>query len=359
MMASSRVLVTGATGYIATHVVQQLQQQGYAVRGTVRSKANEKKVKPLFELCPTAKHPLELVEADLTKDDGWVEAIDGCTYVMHIASPFPSTEPRDEQEVIGPAVEGTMRVLRACKQAQGVKRVVLTSSAASIAGAFNVKAEGKVYTEDDWTDLKTCPMAYAKSKTLAEKAAWDFMNEWTDANKFDLAIINPTYVMGPVLCGSVTTSMEVIKRMLEKAMPLLPRLNFDIVDVRDVAASHLAAMTVPEAGTNRHIISGHCAWMYELAAILDDEFKAQGYSIPTSNAPYPLLWLFSKFDKTVQLIMPSVGNVTEFDNHRMKNILGVVPRSMKTTVIDMAYSMIENGSVKKTSKYQGPASVVA
>ena len=349
---SSRVLVTGASGYIATHVVQQLLQQGYMVRGTVRSKSNEKKVKPLMNLYPEAKHPLELVEADLMKADGWAEAVADCKYVLHIASPFPNAEPRDENEVIKPAVDGTLQVLKAVKEAGCVKRVVLTSSVAAVSGGF--QGGENVFTEEDWTDEKTVKEAYVKSKTLAEKAAWDFVKELPEDNKFELVTINPSYVMGPVLCGSFTTSMEVVKRLLDRDMPMLPRINFAIVDVRDVAACHLAAITVPEANGKRHIANAASLWFQDMAVILDKEFRSQGYNVPTSNCPYPLLWMIARFDKTLRMILPSVGHITKIDNGRMQNVLGVKPRPVEQTLVDMAYSMIENGTAKKTPQYSGP-----
>ena len=166
------ILVTGASGYIATHVVQQLQQQGYRVRGTVRSLQNATKVAPLRELCPGSKYPIELVEADLMKPDSWPLAVKDCHYVMHVASPFPADNPRHEDDLIKPAVDGTLNVLRACQDAGTVKRVVLTSSVASVARTDT--ASKAVKTEADWTDTNNMKCAYAKSKTLAEKAAWDY-----------------------------------------------------------------------------------------------------------------------------------------------------------------------------------------
>lgn len=232
-----------------------------------------------------------------------------------------------------------------------MKRVILTSSVAAISGGF--EGGEKAFTEEDWTNVETCKMAYIKSKTLAEKAAWDFLKELPEEEKFELVTINPTYVMGPVLCGAFTTSMEVVKRLMCREMPMVPKINFAIVDVRDVAASHIAAMTIPEANGKRHITdSGRNLWFSELAGILDKEFRPQGYKVPTSVAPYPLLWVIARFDKTIRLILPSVGKVTSVENGRMKTVLGVEPRPIEDTVIDMAYSMIENGTVPKTKEYK-------
>ncbi|KAL8593570.1 hypothetical protein ACOMHN_024273 [Nucella lapillus] len=387
---SSLVLVTGASGYIATHVIKQLQDAGYKVRGTVRSLSDEAKVKHLNDLCPEAAFKLELVEADLTKPESWEAAVKGVTYVIHVASPFPTNQPKDENEVIQPAVEGTQSVLKACVAAKTIKRVVLTSSCVAV--NWSNTASDKVHTEEDWSDtesldayaksktlaekaawdfIKELPGwgerhywsdtesldAYAKSKTLAEKAAWDFIKELPDEDKIELAVINPAYVMGPVLHGSQCTSMEVIKRLMERSMPACPKLNFAIVDVRDVAMAHVKAMTLPEAAGHRHLILNTNMWMKEIAQLLAKEFKPQGYSVPTMNCPYFALWMSALFDKTIKMILPQVNKVHRFDNKRMKEVLGIEPMEVKETVIEMAYSLIENGFIKKTKKYRGPGGI--
>ena len=350
------MLVTGASGYIATHIVQQLQKAGYKVRGTVRYLKNEEKLKPLQELCPDAKYPLELVEADLTKSEGWVEAVTGCKYVMHVASPFPAENPANEDEIIKPAVDGTLYVMKACQEAKCVKRVVLTSSVVAVCNGFEVGGE-KEYTENDWTDHKRQGLtAYTKSKTLAEKAAWDFVEGLEEEEKFELVVMNPAFVMGPVLCGSFTTSMEVPKRLLEKQIPMLAHVNFGLVDVRDVAAAHIAGMTVPEAVGKRHILCAGNMWIKEMAECLVKEFQPQGYNIPTKVAPYAILWLMARIDKTVRVVLPTVGKVTKLNNQRMVSVLGVTPRPMEDTLIEMCYSMIEGGKIKKTSRYKGATS---
>ena len=213
MAEGTRVLVTGASGFIATHIVQQLQQQSYQVRGTVRSKSNEEKVKPLHTLCPDAMYPLELVEADLTKAEDWIDAVKDCTFVMHVATSVPEYEPSDPQDVIRPAVEGTLNVLRACKEAGCVKKLVLTSSIAAVVGNDASKA-GTPYNENDWSDVEACTMAYYRSKTLAEKAAWNFVAELPQEDKFEIVAINPSFVMGPVLCGSFRLSMKGISLLM-------------------------------------------------------------------------------------------------------------------------------------------------
>lgn len=348
------VLVTGATGYIASHVIKQLQEAGHMVRGTVRSLSDEAKIKHLQDLCPEATYKLELVEADLTKPESWEAAVKGVAYVIHVASPFPNSQPKDENEVIQPAVEGTQNILKACVAAKTVKRVVLTSSCVAV--NWSNQSSDKVHTEEDWSDVETLD-AYAKSKTLAEKAAWDFIKELPDEDKIELAVINPAYVMGPVLHGSQCTSMEVLKRLLERSLPAVPKLNFALVDVRDVAAAHIKAMTLPEAAGNRHLIVNTNMWMKEMAQILAKEFKPQGYGVPTVNCPYFALYLSSVFDKTIKMILPQINKVHKFDNKRMKEVLGIEPRDAKETLIDMAYSLIESGFIKRTKKYRGPGGI--
>ena len=192
MSQDNLVLVTGASGYVACHVVQQLQRAGYRVRGTVRSLKNDKKCQPIRELCPDAKHPVEFVEADLLQPETWPAAVAGCSYVIHTASPFPFMPPKNPDDVIKPAVDGTLNVLRAVKGAGCAKRVVLTSSNAAVCG--DVAREGKTYDETDWTDVNEWTSAYAKSKTLAEKAAWEFVDALSGDDRLELAVMNPTSV---------------------------------------------------------------------------------------------------------------------------------------------------------------------
>ena len=349
--AAALILVTGATGYLATHILQQLLVAGHHVRATVRDLHCSEKMESLRKLCPNSKYPLSIIEAELLTPALWLPAIQGCTYVIHTASPFPPKDPKNEDEIIKPAVDGTLNVLQACRDSKSVKRVVLTSSIAAISGGFENGKE-KAYTEEDWPNADDLS-PYAKSKLLAEKAAWQFVNDLPANEKFELCVMNPVMIGGPVLCSGFATSLEFPKRLLERQMPLVPALNLPYVDVRDVAAAHIVALTATDVAGHRHILHGHNIWVSEMANMLSKEFQSQGYNVPTGTAPYWILWLNSLIDSTITLILKSIGQVTLVDNTRMRTVLGIQPRDIRTTIMDMSYSMIDNGMIKKTAKYRG------
>jgi len=340
-----KVLVTGASGFIGSHIIQLLLERGYHVRGTVRNLNNEKKIAPLKQLHVNADKNLQLVEADLLNADSWNNAVQGCTYVMHVASPFPSVEPDDPNELIKPAVDGTMNVIRACHEAGCVKRVVLTSSGAAIAG------EGSEEPKDEshWTTMEDNVSTYLKSKTLAEMAAWDFVKEHPS---LELSSINPGFVLGPLLHDSDCTSAEVIVRMLTLQMPMVPDLWQTITDVRDVAEAHLKAMLIPEANGQRFAIGDRLMSFVDIARIVQTEFGPLGYWVSARPAPYFATWIYSFFDKGAALALNVWGRKFNIDNKKMRTVLGIEPPiDANKSVIDMAYSVIEKGLVKKTTKY--------
>lgn len=346
------------SGYIGAHVAKQLLEAGHKVRGTVRSLENEAKVAPLKNLAPNSKFPLELVAADLTKDDGWDKAVEGCSGVMHVASPFPdvTTKNISEEELLGPAKEGTLRVLRAVAATKGaVKRVVLTSSFAAVFGEANPEPSKK-YNEEDWTDTESTTIdSYTKSKVVAEKAAWDYLKELPDDEKFELAVINPTLVMGPPLMEShkASTSVSIMNSIVNKTYPALPRVQFPICDVRDVAKAHVKAMTLPEASNNRHIIVTDCYWFRDIAVSVAKEFRPQGYSISTSQMPYVLCWVAGLFNKAMRNnILPRIGKILSVENKRMVEVLGVEPTAIDCTFHDMVYAMVDLGIAKRAKKYK-------
>ena len=298
-------LVTGASGYIASHVVQQLLLRGdVRVRGTVRDLKSQKAEK-LSKFVPDAKYPLELVEAQLLNADSWIEAVKGCCQVYHIASPVQLT-PRDENEVIAPAVEGTLNVLKACAEAGTVKRVVLTSSIAAVSNNLNGDT-GRTYTEEDWSIEERCG-PYEKSKLRAEKAAWEFVNKLDDEKKFELVVINPAVVFGPyAFPGDSYTVNIVIRDILSGKYPALPHVNLPSVDVRDVARAHLAAMEKPEAAGKRFILYNKSIWVRDVAELISAEFAPMGYKIPLRNFPKFLMWALKWFDAETKMMYQWAG----------------------------------------------------
>jgi nucleoside-diphosphate-sugar epimerase len=340
MTNGSTVLVTGASGFIGMHCILQLLEQGYQVRGTVRSAAKGEHLRQILQPHSQHTHNLAFAEADLLQDSGWAEAMAGCDFVLHVASPLPLAEPKDENELIRPAVEGTLRVLRAAHQA-GVQRVVQTSSVAAIVHGHPQK---KVFAESDWSNLENPVAAYPKSKTMAEKVAWDFVNQ-PEVN-LELATINPSYVLGPVLDAQKTSaSAEVILTILRRQYPGMPRLNFAVVDVRDVAAAHLAAMTIPEAAGKRFVCSSENIWMGEMAQAISAKFGPQGYKINTRRLPDFLLRVVALFDAKVALVVDNLGEVTQLSNKQIIEVLNWEPRSAEEAVIAMAQSFIDLNAV--------------
>ncbi|XP_072034989.1 uncharacterized protein [Amphiura filiformis] len=345
-----RVLVTGATGYVAGHIIQQLQQAGYKVRGSVRSLSDENKIKHIKQLCPDAAHEVELVEADLQNADSWKSAVADCKYVVHSASPFPFLIPKKAEVVVNPAVEGVRNVLQAAVDSKTVKRVVMTSAGLAVCGSL----DNGEFSEKDWPENMDSLDPYPRSKALAEKAAWDFVKELKDEDKIELAVINPTGVVGPVLNSTCGTSAEISKRLLERNPAMVIKVNLPMIDVRDVAEAHVKALTLPEAAGNRHLLCAGNMWWAEMADILSKEFKPQGYNVPSMMAPKFGLKLYSYFNRDTKAALSNWNKVAKFDSTRMKDVLKIEPRDLKESIIEMAYSVIEAGFVKKSKKYRGP-----
>jgi len=335
---SERVLVTGATGFVAGHCIRELLDHGYAVRGTVRDLTATGTA--LDELA--RRGPLELVEANLESDRGWHAAVSGCTYVLHVASPFPAPAhvPDNEDELIRPAVQGTLRVLRACAD-HGVKRVVLTSSIAAITAGYD-RADHTTRTEDDWSLVDSSP-AYQKSKTLAERAAWDYVRGLPDNRRFELVALNPGNVLGPLQRPSVRTSVESVRVLLARAVPGSPHIGFANVDVRDLATAHRLAMETPEAAGNRYICAGEHLWMRDIARILADEFNPRGFRVPTGSVPHWLLWTLARFNKTMRMALYMAGRRELVSADKARRELGWTMRPARETIIDTANSLIQHG----------------
>ena len=308
-----------------------------------------------MELVPDAKYPLRLVSADLTKPKSWAKAINRCTYVYHVASPFLFNI-TDEAAIIRTAVEGTTNVLLACADAGTVKRVVVTSSIAAVSCGLTGNPEKPadyVYTEKDWSPEAFCG-AYEKSKLKAEQAAWDFVKELDESKRFELAVVNPAYVQGPLLSASSGEgSKELCDRLLNNKMPALPDTSFNVVDVRDVAAAHIAAMEKSEAAGNRYILANKLLHIRELAQIIGNEFRPQGYKVPSKNMPKPLVWVGKLFVPSLRGIYASLGKRIQYSNERMVNDLGIQPRPAEESIFDLCYSLVELGLAKKTPGYLG------
>ena len=312
-------------------------------------------MKPLRELVPDAKYPLRLVEADLSKADSWAKPVNRCTYVFHVASPF-LLNVSDEAAIIRTAVEGTTNVLQACADAGTVKRVVVTSSVAAISCGLigdPEKPADYIYTEKDWSPEAACG-PYEKSKLKAEQAAWDFVKNLDESKRFELAVVNPAYVQGPLFSDSMGEgSKEVCERILGGKVPAIPDTSFTVIDVRDVAAAHIAAMEKSEAAGNRYILANKMLHMREFADIIRNEFGPQGYKIASKNMPKPLVWVGKLFIPTLKGVYRALGKTIQYNNEHMINDLGIKPRPVEESLIDLCYSLVEFGLVKKTPGYLG------
>jgi|SRR6185437_42558 len=332
-MSGTRVLVTGATGFIAGHCVAELLAHGYAVRGTVRDPTTAD-LAYLQALSRGAGGSLEIAEAHLEDDKGWDDAVDGCSYVWHVASPNPARVPDDENELIRPAVDGTLRVLNAAAKASSVRRVVLTSSTDAITHGSRQDSP-RDRTEADWSDPTACS-PYAKSKIYAERAAWEFASQ----HRLELATVNPGLVLGPLLRPGRTTSIEVVRQLLTHAIPATPRIGFAVTDVRDVATAHRLAMETPGAAGNRYICSAEHMWMRDIAEVLAAEFGPKGYRIPQRPLPYWLMWLIARFDPTVRLALTLVGVPQLVSSAKARRELGWTTRPVRDTIVDTANGLI-------------------
>jgi dihydroflavonol-4-reductase len=338
------VLVTGGSGFVATHCILKLLSDGYGVRTTVRTPSREGEVRAV--LASAGADPgdrLSFATADLLSDDGWAEAVSGCTYVLHVASPFPAAVPKDENELLVPAREGTLRVLRAARDG-GVRRVVMTSSFAAI--GYGRPLTGTPLDETTWTDPAGDDVtSYVKSKTLAERAAWEFIER--EGGELELVAINPPGIFGPVLGPDYSASIIVIKRLLDGAMPGCPDFIFPLVDVRDVADLHVRAMTAPEAGGERFLaVAGDSMELIDVAKLLKARMGAAGRRVPTRRLPSWLVKIVGRFDPEVRQIVTELGRRRIATNEKARRVLGWSPRSNEDAVLATAESLVEHGLVK-------------
>jgi len=329
------VLVTGGSGYLGGWCVVELLRRGYRVRTTVRNLAREKEVRASIAPQVDPGDRLMVVAADLLDDAGWAEAVSGCDYVLHVASPFPPEQPKDPDELIVPARDGTLRVLKASLDA-GVERVVVTSSVAAISGSGK-PVHGRPLDEQDWSDPDNPKLTpYACSKTVAERAAWDFMRERGASEK--LATVNPGAIIGPVLNEDRSFSLQAIERLLG-GMPGLPRIGFSFVDVRDVADLEIRAMTAPEAGGERFVAVTTFQWMADIAAVLRDRMGEAAAKVPTRSIPNFVVRGMGIFDPSVRSIVAQLGRKTEASSEKARISLGWSPRPIDETIVECAQSL--------------------
>ncbi|MDO6432629.1 aldehyde reductase [Flavitalea sp. BT771] len=345
MEQKTNVLVTGGSGFLGAHCILQLLRQGYSVKTTVRSINQKSKViEKLKNGGISTFEDLSFIETDLTKDDNWPAAVKDCKYVLHTASPFPSTVPKDERELIVPAVEGTRRVLLAARDAK-VQRIVVTSSFAAVGYGYAEKK--RVFTEKDWTRLNSeVPvLAYQKSKTLAEKEAWDFIAK--QGKGLELAVINPVGILGPVLSPETSTSTESIQKLLE-GMPGVPNISFSVVDVRDVADLHIRAMLSPAANGERFLaVTGEPLSVKEMADILKSHLGDAAKKVPSRVLPDWLVKFAALLDPTLKSVVPGLGKHPAASNQKAKDILKWAPGSNEEAVLATAESLFAFGLIKR------------
>lgn len=336
----SKVLVTGGSGFIGSFCIQRLLAAGFEVRTTVRNLNREDEVREMLRAGGTeAGNRLTFVAADLERDTGWNVAVAGCEFVQHVASPFPAGVPKHEDELIVPAREGALRVLRASRDA-GVKRVVLTSSFAAI-GYGSEPPLDRPFDERDWSDPNADIGAYAKSKTLAERAAWDFIER--DGGGMELAVVNPVGVFGPVLGKDYSTSILIVSKLLEGSVPGLPKIWFGAVDVRDVAEMHLLAMTAKAAAGERFLaVAGDFVAFAEIARMLKKNLGAAASKVPTRVLPNFAVRLAALFDPAIKLILPELGKKKNGSNAKAKAMLGWKPRSNEEAILATAQSLLKS-----------------
>ena len=326
-----KVLVTGGSGFIALHCIDQLLEKGFMVRTTIRSESRKDEINKAMDKYPNLDQNLEFHICDLLKDEGWEAAVDGCDYVLHVASPFILEVPSDENVLIKPAVDGTLRVLNACSRAH-VKKVVLTSSVAAVAYGHGVE---KTYDESDWSntgeDSGITP--YAKSKTLAEKAAWNFVEELDTDKKFDFTVINPVGVFGPMLTRDIGTSNSLVSRLINGELPACPATHMGYVDVRDVAKAHVFSMLNSSTNNKRIIVSESEMFFVDVGRILNEAgFKKS----PTKQMPNWLVKFLAIFIKELSGVTKSLGRRVDTDKSLAKSLFDWQYISAKDSILDTA-----------------------
>jgi dihydroflavonol-4-reductase len=339
------VLVTGGSGFVGVHCIAALLAAGHDVRTTLRHARRQADVAAMLRVAGVDPGDrLRFFVANLEADAGWAEATAGTEFVLHVASPFPAHVPKDENELIRPAREGALRVLRAARDA-GVARVVLTSSFAAVSYGHGPRAGA--FTEADWTDIGAPDVQpYMKSKTIAERAAWDFIAR--EGGGLELAVVNPVGIFGPALGPDVSTSVQLIRMMLNGALPGAPRISFGVVDVRDVADLHLAAMTHPAAAGERFIaVAGLNVSVLDVANLLRDRMGDVAARVPRRQFADWLVRLIGLVNPAARAAAPQLGIVRNATSDKAKAVLGWAPRMREDAIIATAESLIGLGLVKR------------
>ena len=334
------VLVTGGTGFIGLHCLQQLLDKGYKVRTTIRSESRKQEVMDAMKKHSSNCENLEFFITDLLNDDGWKEAVEGSKYVLHVASPFFLGEPENEDVFIKPAVEGTLRVLKACADAD-VEKVVLTSSFAAV--GYGHPREKEVYTEEDWSSVDGEISPYAKSKTLAEKAAWEFVESLEESKKFELTVINPVAVTGPMLTNDIGSSNDFLLKLISGSMPACPKIHMGYIDVRDVAKAHIFSMTEEKTNGERIIVSENEMFFAEVGKTLNEAgFKKS----PTKEMPNFLVKIMSLFVGELKGLLSALNRKGDIDKTKAKSFFNWDYISTEQSVTETARQLQDMGLTK-------------
>ena len=334
------VLVTGGTGFIGLHCLQQLLDKGYKVRTTIRSESRKQEVMDAMKKHSSNCENLEFFIADLLNDDGWKEAVEGSKYVLHVASPFFLGEPENEDVFIKPAVEGTLRVLKACADTD-VQKVVLTSSFAAV--GYGHSREKEVYTEEDWSSVDGEISPYAKSKTLAEKAAWEFVESLEESKKFELTVINPVAVTGPMLTNDIGSSNDFLLKLISGSMPACPKIHMGYIDVRDVAKAHIFSMTEEKTNGERIIVSESEMFFAEVGKTLNEAgFKKS----PTKEMPNFLVKIMSLFVGELKTLLSALNRKGDIDKTKAKSFFNWDYISTEQSVTETARQLQDMGLTK-------------
>ena len=334
------VLVTGISGFIASHVAAGLLNQGYAVRGTVRNTVKGERIVETLAAKGVDISKLEIIEADLGKDAGWKAAVKDCRYVQHIASPFPLEAPSNREALVPEARAGAMRVVEQAIGA-GAERVVMTSSMVAMMGQPG-RGDHMLVKEDDWSDPDWRPLtAYPVSKTRAERAVWNYAESQNVKNR--VTTICPGLVFGPDTYDNGGASLAIIKGLFSGKFPMMPRIAYPIVDVRDCASLHIKAMTHVETGGRRLMAASNTLWISEISEILRGAYPRA--KLPTREMSNWMVKAAGFFDQSVRSISPDVGTFHEADAHYVTTLTGVIPRPAKDAVLAAAESLIENGRI--------------